>query len=117
SLHHNVSSHPFVGTVRTTPNYRFFSVRDEFPALLLDHTAGAAIEGELYDIPLDDIRKSFLPDEPPELELTVVALEDGRSVLGVGLRPGVLDAQPDELTDITYAGSWRRYRGLPQPQN
>lgn len=36
SLHHNVSSHPFVGTVRTTPNYRFFSVRDEFPALLLD---------------------------------------------------------------------------------
>ena len=53
----------------------------------------------------------------PELELTVVALEDGRSVLGVGLRPGVLDAQPDELTDITYAGSWRRYRGLPQPQN
>ncbi|MDZ7930853.1 MAG: hypothetical protein U5N21_12715 [Rhodococcus sp. (in: high G+C Gram-positive bacteria)] len=60
---------------------------------------------------------AFLPDEPPELELTVVALEDGRSVLGVGLRPGVLDAQPDELTDITYAGSWRRYRGLPQPQN
>lgn len=117
SLHHNVSSHPFVGTVRTTPNYRFFSVRDEFPALLLDHTAGAAIEGELYDIPLDDIRTAFLPDEPPELELTVVALEDGRSVLGVGLRPGVLDAQPDELTDITYAGSWRRYRGLPQPQN
>jgi hypothetical protein len=105
SLHHNVSSHPFVGTVRTTPDYRFFSVRDEFPALLLDHTAGAAIEGELYDIPLDDIRTSFLPDEPPELELTV------------GLRPGVLDAQPDELTDITYAGSWRRYRGLPQPQN
>jgi hypothetical protein len=99
SLHHNVSSHPFVGTVRTTPDYRFFSVRDEFPALLLD------------------IRTAFLPDEPPELELTVVALEDGRSVLGVGLRPGVLDAQPDELTDITYAGSWRRYRGLPQPQN
>ena len=117
SLHHNVSSHPFVGTVRTVPSYRFFSVRDEFPALLLDHTAGAAIEGELYDIPLDDIRTSFLPDEPPELELTVVALEDGRSVLGVGLRPGVLDAQQDELTDITYAGSWRRYRGLPQPSN
>ncbi len=117
SLHHNVSSHPFVGTVRTTPHYRFYSVRDEFPALLLDHTAGAAIEGELYDIPLDAIRTTFLPDEPPELELTVVALDDGRSVLGVGLRPGVLEARPGELTDITYTGSWRRYRGLPAPQN
>lgn len=116
SLHHNVSSHPFVGTARTTPTYRFFSVRDEFPALLLDDRAGAAIEGELYDIPLDAIRTSFLPDEPPELELTVVALDDGRSVLGVGLRPGVLEAQPGEITDITYAGSWRRYRGLPLPR-
>lgn len=115
SLHHNVSAHPFVGTVTTTPSYRFYSVRDEFPALLLDHTAGAAIEGELYDIPLDEIRTAFLPDEPPELELTVVALADGRSVLGVGLRPHVLEKQPDELTDITYTGSWRRYRGLPTP--
>lgn len=115
SLHHNVSAHPFLGTAKTTPGYRFYSIRDEFPALLLDHTAGAAIEGELYDIPLDDIRTTFLPDEPPELELTVVALADGRSVLGVGLRPGVLEGQPDDLTDITYTGSWRRYRGLPTP--
>lgn len=114
-LHHNVASHPYLGAARTVPGYRFFSVRDEFPALLLDDTAGAAIEGELYDIPLDDIRTGFLPDEPPELELTVVALDDGRSVLGVGLRPGILESQPEDLTDITYTGSWRRYRGLPTP--
>ncbi|MGA9873647.1 MAG: gamma-glutamylcyclotransferase [Rhodococcus sp. (in: high G+C Gram-positive bacteria)] len=114
-LHHNVSAHPFVGTARTTPIYRFYSIRDEFPGLILDESAGAAIEGELYDIPLDEIRTAFLPDEPPELELTVVALEDGRSVLGVGLRPGVVEHQAEELTDITHTGSWRLYRGLPTP--
>ncbi len=36
TLHHNVSVHAFLGTVRTAPNYRFYSVRDEFPALATD---------------------------------------------------------------------------------
>lgn len=112
SLHHNVAAHPFVGTARTAATYRFFSVRDEFPALLLADAEGASIEGEIYDIPLDHIRTAFLPDEPPELELTVVALDDGRSVLGVGLRPTVLDHGADDLIDITHTGSWRKYRGL-----
>ncbi|OZC45949.1 amidase [Rhodococcus sp. RS1C4] len=116
NLHHNVAGHPFVGTARTTAKYRFYSVRDEFPALLLDDDSGAAIDGELYDIPLDDIRTAFLPDEPPELELTVVELEDGRSVLGVGLRPWVLEEHPDDLTDITHTGGWRQYRGLSVPR-
>jgi hypothetical protein len=115
SLHHNVADHTYLGPVRTVPTYRFYSVRDEFPALVLDPNAGAAVEGELYDIPLDDIRTQFLPDEPPELELTVVALDDGRSVLAVGLRPEVLQGQSSDLTDITATGSWRRYRGLPTP--
>lgn len=41
NLHHNVSAHTFLGTVRTAPKYRFFSVRDEFPALLLAEAGGA----------------------------------------------------------------------------
>jgi len=64
SLHHNVSAHPFVGAVRTAPRYRFFSVRDEFPALLLVDTGGASIQGELHDVPIADIRTDFLPEEP-----------------------------------------------------
>jgi gamma-glutamylcyclotransferase (GGCT)/AIG2-like uncharacterized protein YtfP len=115
NLHHNVAQHRFLGAVRTAPIYRFFSVRDEFPALLLSETGGAAIEGELYEVPMDNIRTDFLPAEPAELELTVVELADGRSVLAVALRPGFVDSIADQLTEITREGSWRRYRGLPQP--
>ena len=39
NLHHTVSQHRFLGTVTTAPKYRFFSVRDEFPALLLSEPA------------------------------------------------------------------------------
>ncbi len=115
ALHHNVSAHPFVGSVTTAPSYRFYSVRDEFPALELVDAGGVCIEGELYDVPLDQIRTDFLPEEPVELELTVVELTDGRSVLAVGLRPGLRTSMGDELTDISSHGSWRRYRGLAAP--
>ena len=64
NLHHNVSAHAFLGTFRTAPNYRFYSVRDEFPALLLTESGGKSIEGELYDVPIEVIRTDFLPDEP-----------------------------------------------------
>lgn len=117
NLHHNVSAHTFLGTFRTAPNYRFYSVRDEFPALLLTESGGKSIEGELYDVPIEDIRTAFLPEEPEELELTVIELEDGRSVLAVGLRPGLVEARAAELTDITDHGGWRRYRGLPDPDS
>lgn len=115
NLHHNVSAHTFLGAVRTAPIYRFYSVRDEFPALLLTESDGNSIQGELYDVPIEDIRTDFLPDEPEELELTVIALEDGRSVLAVGLRSGLVETKAAELTDITEHGGWRRYRGLPDP--
>ena len=72
NLHQNVSQHRFLGAVTIAPKYRFFSVRDEFPALLLNETGGAAIEGELYEVPIDNIRSDFLPSEPAKLELTVV---------------------------------------------
>ncbi len=116
-LHHNVSAHPFLGTVTTAPHYRMFAVRDAFPAILLSAGDGGAVTGELYDVSLDAVRTDFLPDEPPELELTVIELDDGRSVLAVGLRPGVLEAQADELTDITAHGGWRAYRGMPDPDS
>jgi hypothetical protein len=117
NLHHNVSKHRFLGAVRTAPVYRFFSVRDEFPGLLLSPENGASIDGELYDVPMEDIRTYFLPEEPAELELTVIQLEDGRSVLAVGLRPGLVDTMAEQLTEITADGGWRRYRGLPEPAN
>jgi gamma-glutamylcyclotransferase (GGCT)/AIG2-like uncharacterized protein YtfP len=117
NLHHTVADHKFLGPVRTAPIYRFFSVRDEFPGLLLDEDHGASIAGELYDVPMDAIRTDFIPEEPKELELSVIKLDDGRSVLAVVLRPGLVDSMGDELTDITTHGGWRSYRGLPDPDS
>lgn len=108
-LHHTVSAHPFLGDVETAPRYRMYSVRDEFPALAEDPSAGVPLAGEIYDVPLAAIRTDFLPSEPPELELTVIELADGRDVLAVGLRPGVPAAV---LTDVTEHGGWRAYRAL-----
>ncbi len=107
AVHPNVSDHPFLGEVRTAPRYRFCSVRDEFPGLVdVGVGAGASIVGELYDVPLRVLMDRFLPDEPPELELGVVELEDGRAVLAVQLRP----EERDRHRDISDFGGWRAYR-------
>lgn len=109
-LHHHVEAHRFVGEVQTAPKYRFFSVRDQFPGLCpADGGAGGSVRGELYDVPLEVLRDSFLPDEPPELELGVVELEDGTATLCMVLRP----EERDRHRDITDFGGWRAYRQSP----
>ena len=50
AVHHSIEGHPFLGLARTAPRYRFFSVRDEFPALWPVDEGGSSIEGELYDV-------------------------------------------------------------------
>ena len=107
-VHHTIEAHPFLGAARTAPRYRFFSVRDEFPALW-PAADGVSVEGELYDVPLDVIRDAFIPAEPPELELSVVELEDGSSALVVMLRADV-HAAGDGLKDISGHGGWRAYK-------
>ena len=107
-VHHTIEAHPFLGAARTAPRYRFFSVRDEFPALW-PAADGVSVEGELYDVPLDVIRDAFIPAEPPELELSVVELEGGSSALVVMLRAEV-HAAGDGLKDISAHGGWRAYK-------
>jgi gamma-glutamylcyclotransferase (GGCT)/AIG2-like uncharacterized protein YtfP len=108
-VHYSIDGHPFLGAARTAPRYRFFSVRDEFPGLWPVAEGGASIEGELYEVPLDVIRDSFMPAEPPELELGVLELDDGTSSLVVLMRPDVVGSGAG-LTDITEHGGWRSYR-------
>ena len=43
-VHHTIEAHPFLGAARTAPRYRFFSVRDEFPALW-PAPDGVSVEG------------------------------------------------------------------------
>ena len=107
SVHHNIAGYPFLGHVWTAPRYRFFSIRDEFPALLPTAVNGVSVPGELYDVPLAVIRDKFMPDEPEELELAVIELSDG-AALAVVLRPDRADDQG--LIDISDAGGWRAYQ-------
>ena len=108
-VHYSIEGHPFLGEARTAARYRFFSVRDEFPGLWRVDEGGVSIDGELYEVPLDVIRDSFIPAEPPELELGVLELDDGGSSLVVVMRKEVVESG-EGLTDISEYGGWRAYR-------
>ena len=108
-VHYSIEGLPFVGEARTAPRYRFFSVRDEFPGLWPVDEGGVSIPGELYDVPLDVIRDRFIPAEPPELELSVVELDDGSSALVVLVRANFYESG-EGLKDISEYGGWRAYR-------
>jgi gamma-glutamylcyclotransferase (GGCT)/AIG2-like uncharacterized protein YtfP len=109
NIHHSIEGNKFLGEARTAPRYRFFSVRDEFPGLWPVEEGGASIEGELYEVPLEVIRDSFMPSEPPELELGVLELDDGGSSLVVLMRKEVVESG-EGLTDISDYGGWRAYQ-------
>jgi glycerate kinase len=108
-VHYSIEGLPFLGEARTAPRYRFFSVRDEFPGLWPVDEGGVSIAGELYDVPLDVIRDRFIPAEPPELELSVVELDDGSSALVVLVRANIYESG-EGLKDISEYGGWRAYR-------
>ena len=116
-LHRHISGAPLIGERQTAPRYRFYSVRDEFPALCPVGEGGQAILGELYDVPMGQLRK-LLEREPPELELSVVELAAGTSPAGEPLAAelsfGMVLRRGERgrgvHTDITRYGAWRAYR-------
>ena len=112
SVHPSIAGHRFLGDVTTAPRYRFYSVEDRFPAMVAVAEGGVAVPGELFDVPLEVVRDSFMAVEPPELELGVIELADGSAALAVVLRPDV-HARGTGLVDISDAGGWRAYRGQP----
>ena len=122
-LHHHIAGAPLLGERRTAPRYRFHSVRDEFPALCPVSEGGQAILGELYDVPMGQLRE-LLAREPPELELSVVELAAGPAPagelaaelsFGMVLRRG--ERERGLHADITHYGGWRAYRrARPAPR-
>ncbi len=108
-VHHHIEGVPLLAELRTAPNYRFYSVRDEFPALVATAAGGAAIIGELYDVPIEMLHHSLLPAEPPELELGTIELENGRVSFAMLLRREVLE-HGEGLIEITKHRGWRAYR-------
>ena len=108
-LHAHIAGATLIGERRTLPRYRFYSVRDEFPALHPVGDGGHPVLGELYEVPMSRLHE-LLAREPAELELSIVELESGELAFGMILRRG---ADGQGLTDITSYGGWRAYRGAP----
>jgi hypothetical protein len=99
-VHYSIEGLPFLGEARTASRY---------PGLWLVAEGGVSVPGELYEVPLDVIRDRFIPAEPPELELSVIEMDDGSSAVAVVLREAAHRAGTG-LTDISEAGGWRAYR-------
>ncbi len=97
----------FLGPVATAAKYRFFSVRDEFPGLYPVDVDGAAIVGELYELPYGMLSERLLPREPQELELSIVELADGSGSLAMRLRAESI--RLPRVRDISDLGGWRAY--------
>jgi hypothetical protein len=111
--HYTIEGVPLVGERRTAPRYRFYSVRDEFPALFpAGDGPGEAILGELYDVPMKELR-DLLDTEPPELELGVIELDDGEFSFAMVLRDS--EQETGGHRDISAYGGWRAYRASAAP--
>jgi len=110
--HYTIEGVPLIGERRTAPLYRFYSIRDEFPALYPATEGAAPVLGELYDVPMLQLR-ALLATEPPELELSIIELEAGELSFAMLLR----NAEHDRgvHTDITRFGGWRAYRASLRP--
>ena len=131
-LHRHIEGAEELGERRTLPRYRFYSIRNEFPALHPVPEGGRAILGELYQVPMPALH-GLLAREPTELELSIVELAAGDPAGSAqapdGDAPGEAEAaelsfgmilRRGEVTagrhaDISDSGGWRAYRGLPQP--
>ena len=106
-LHEAIEGVPLVGERRTAPLYRFYSVRDEFPGLYPSAEGGQPILGELYDVPMGPL-SALLATEPPELELSIIELEDGELSFAMVLRAA--EHVHGIHKDITSYGGWAAYR-------
>lgn len=63
--------------------------------------------GELYELPYAQLRDRLLPNEPPELELTVIELSDGSGSLCMRMREEALSLPG--VVDITEYQGWHKY--------
>ena len=105
--HYTIEGVPLIGERRTAPLYQFYSIRDEFPGLYPVAEGAGPIVGELYDVPMTQLR-ALLATEPPELELSIIELDAGELSFAMLLRDAEYDRHVH--TDITRFGGWRAYR-------
>ncbi|RAL02889.1 allophanate hydrolase [Aspergillus ibericus CBS 121593] len=97
-----------VATTKTAPCYRLFALQTGSsipkPGLKRVSDAGASIEVEVWELPLQKVG-GFLATVPSPLGIGSVELQDSRWVQGFICEPvGLADAK-----DITRFGGWRNY--------
>jgi allophanate hydrolase len=108
-LNHQLTSREstFVERCRTASSYQLYALANTTPpkpGLVKAVTAGAPIEVELWDVPLERFG-SFVAEIPSPLGIGSLELEDGRIVKGFICEPiGLQGAR-----DITAFGGWRAY--------
>lgn len=107
SLNVALAQAQLVGPATTAPRYRFYSMADQFPGLHPVESDGVAIPGELYEVDYATLRENLLPNEPVELELTVIELSDGTGALSMKMRTESLTT--DGVIDISDEGGWRAH--------
>lgn len=107
ALHPNLAGATFMGTARTAPRYRLFSVRDIHPAMTPAGTGdGSSVSGEIYEVLLGHLQH-LLAREPAGLGLGVVDLQDGRQCMGI---LWIAARLPVRAIDISAFGGWREYQ-------
>lgn len=96
-----------VEATQTAPSYRLYALSGappERPGLVRVVNGGAAIEVELWAMPLEALG-SFMAGVPAPLGIGTIRLADGREVKGFLCEAwAVIEAR-----DITASGGWRRY--------
>ncbi|WP_345816429.1 allophanate hydrolase [Paraburkholderia sp. PREW-6R] len=101
----------FVEATETSAGYRLYALaatQPPKPGLVRTHdTPGAAIEVELWDIPLRTFGQ-FVADVPAPLGIGTLQLADGRAVKGFICEPAAIGEGSGAL-DITSYGGWRAY--------
>ena len=84
----------------------------------LDTTECAAVDLEVWDVPIENFGK-FMLQVPAPLGIGTVDLEDGSQVKGFICEAWVGEAatagQPN-IVDITHLGSWLKFIEIPQQQ-
>ncbi|WP_052285376.1 allophanate hydrolase [Kluyvera genomosp. 1] len=104
----------FVESTHTAPNYRLYALANtqpQKPGIARD-TSGAAIEVELWDIPLARFGE-FVAEIPAPLGIGSLELSDGRWVKGFICEPAALS----DATNITEFKGWRHWIARKENQH
>ena len=94
----------FVREETTAPDYRIWSIDDDFPGMMRAKVGGGSISLELWEMtPAGFVE--VLQSEPPGLGVAKITLVNNETVLGVVAEPILCDGQ----LEITGYGGWRQY--------